>query len=175
MGEEIQFNPPPQEPHADVPPRLIYEAAFTARNTEGPILESNARYFYLGQVGVVGYMIFEVRNWLQGSLDTMFLVLILTLCGFALGVHAVYSEIRMSDSFKLIEESENLCEYYEKHAYINPALYFYAKPGVRVREERSNFFDFQLKIVVALATMWLFFWIVALVVAAYIILFRWLT
>ncbi|MDZ4260557.1 MAG: hypothetical protein U1A25_02730 [Candidatus Sungbacteria bacterium] len=156
MDEQGQVRHPSREPHADVPPRLMYEAAFTARNAEGSILDSNTRYFYLGQAALVGYMIFEFKSWQQGSLHSLFLVLILMVCCFALSLHTVYSETRMNSSFRLMGICENTCEYYEKHAYIDPALYFYASMSVREPTESRASVSFQTDLIIFLAEMWFF-------------------
>ena len=156
MDEQDRVSEQPQELHVDVPPRLIYEAAFTARNAEGSILDSNTRYFYLGQVALIGYMIFETKSYWQAPTNILFLSVILMLCCFALSYHAVYTERRMTGSFRLMRISEDTCGYYETHANVDPALYFYGNPIVREREASRAFADEQVGLIARIANLWVF-------------------
>ena len=106
-------------------------------------------------LSMIGYMIFEIKSYFQGSIADIGVLPILALCCFGLSFHAVYSEHRMDGSFQFIRICEDTCEYYERHGFVSPALFFYAKLTVRDHEESKRFSDMQTDLIAFIANRWL--------------------
>jgi hypothetical protein len=172
MDESTQSGEQQIEPYANVPPQLIYEAAFTARNAEVSILDGNTRYFYLTQVALIGYMVFKFENYIQGETNGFILILLLAASSFALSFHAVYTEVRLNGSFNLIRRSEDTCQYFEEHGYIDPVLYYYARVDVREHGEIREFSGLQMSVLVGVANFWLAVGFIFLAVFISIVLFQ---